>query len=78
MGAWVYKNLDSLGGVSFLPHSDHIYPQAPYQDITEKEFLQWEAAFPQIDWGKFDSYEKDDSQMNMHEFACVNGACEIV
>lgn len=78
VGAWVYKNLDSLGGVSFLPHSDHIYPQAPYQDITEKEFLQWEAAFPQIDWGKFDSYEKDDSQMNMHEFACVNGACEIV
>ena len=37
VGAWVYENFDYMSGVSFLPYSDHIYKQAPYQDCTEKE-----------------------------------------
>lgn len=78
VGAWVFKHLDKLGGVSFLPSNDHIYPQAPYQDITKEQYEQLMSTFPKIDWAKFDAYEVDDAQMNMHEFACVNGACEIV
>ena len=31
VGAWVYENFDVMSGVSFLPHSDHSYKQAPYQ-----------------------------------------------
>ena len=77
VGAWVYKNLDSLGGVSFLPHSDHIYPQAPYQDITQEQYEQAKNNFPKIDWNEFDSYEVDDATMNMHELACVSGVCEL-
>lgn len=78
VGAWVYDNLDKLGGVSFLPHNDHVYQQAPYQDATEAQYLQAVKDFPKIDWDKFHSYEGDDTNINMHEFACVNGACEIV
>jgi ribonucleoside-diphosphate reductase alpha chain len=78
VGAWVYKNLESLGGVSFLPHTDHVYPQAPYQDISEEEYAARKAAFPTISWDAFDKYEVDDANMNMHELACVNGACEII
>ena len=33
VGAWVFKNFDSIGGVSFLPLSEHSYKQAPYQEI---------------------------------------------
>jgi ribonucleoside-diphosphate reductase alpha chain len=77
VGAWVYKHLDKLGGVSFLPHNDHIYVQAPYQDIDQAQYEQLTAAFPKIDWTKFNTYEGDDTNINMHEFACVNGACEI-
>jgi len=78
VGAWVYKHLDMLGGVSFLPHNDHIYPQAPYQDITAEQYNKLAAEFPPINWKEFDQYEVDDATISMHELACVNGACEIV
>ena len=78
VGAWVYKHLDMLGGVSFLPHNDHIYPQAPYQDITKEQYDKLTGAFPKIDWKAFDAFEIDDATISMHELACVNGACEIV
>lgn len=78
VGAWVYKHLDQLGGVSFLPYSDHIYAQAPYQDITEEQYNDAKSKFPIINWGAFDRYEVDDTNINMHEYACVNGACEII
>jgi ribonucleoside-triphosphate reductase len=78
VGAWVYKHLDQLGGVSFLPHSDHVYPQAPYQDITKEQYEEALTKFPAIDWAAFDQYEVDDATMNMHELACVSGVCEIL
>ena len=78
VGAWVYKHLTEIGGVSFLPHSDHVYQQAPYQDIDEATYNKLLAEFPPIDWAAFDKYEVDDSTVNHHELACVNGACEYV
>lgn len=78
VGAWVYEHLNEIGGVSFLPHSDHSYQQAPYQDITSEEYQKLAAEFPVIDWAKFDTYEIDDANMNMHELACVGGQCEIL
>jgi len=78
VGAWVFKHLNEIGGVSFLPHSDHTYQQAPYQDITAEEFEKLEKAFPVISWDAFDKYEVDDANMNMHELACVGGSCEIL
>ena len=78
VGAWVYKNLGNIGGVSFLPHSDHVYQQAPYQDLTKEEYEKLSAAMPAIDWKSFDNYEVDDSTVVMHELACSNGSCEYV
>lgn len=78
VGAWVYKHLNKLGGVSFLPHSEHIYQQAPYQDITEEQYIKMIDSFPNINWELFNSFEVDDASLNMHELACVNGACELV
>lgn len=79
VGAWVYQHLDDCGGVSFLPHSDHVYQQAPYQEITQEQYAQAAATMPNVNWGKFDSYEVDDSLMQgQQEFACTNGACEII
>lgn len=78
VGAWVYKNFDDIGGVSFLPFNDHVYQQAPYQDCTAPEYYKAEQAFPDINWAEFDNYEVDDATVNMHELACVSGACELV
>jgi ribonucleoside-diphosphate reductase alpha chain len=78
VGAWVYKNLDDVGGVSFLPHSEHIYKQAPYQDITEEAYKKLVAEFPTIPWEEFPEYEKEDMTTSSHELSCTAGHCEII
>ena len=75
VGAWVYKNFDRIGGVSFLPHSDHTYKQAPYQQITQEEYEKLSSEFPAIDWDSFK--EKGDNTTSTRELACVAGVCEI-
>ena len=78
-GAWVYENFDMCSGVSFLPHSDHSYRQAPYQEITEDEYNSLLKAMPEdVDWSELGQYESDDSALeNMKELACTAGSCEI-
>ena len=79
VGAWVYRNLDDVGGVSFLPHNDHVYQQAPYQDLTEEQFHFDAQAFPKIDWNMFDGYELgEDTTNGGQEYACTSGSCEIL
>lgn len=79
VGAWVYKHFDEVSGVSFLPHSDHTYQQAPYQDCSEREYLDALAMMPErIDWTKLSDYEKEDMTKSAQTFACSSGVCEIV
>jgi ribonucleoside-triphosphate reductase len=40
VGAWVWEHFDEVSGVSFLPHSNHTYVQAPYTDCTKEEYEQ--------------------------------------
>ena len=79
VGAWVYKNFDEVSGISFLPHSDHTYQQAPYQDCTAE---QYEAALaklpPSIDWSELTQYEKTDTTKGTQTFACSGDKCEVV
>lgn len=77
LGSLVWNNWDDIGGVSFLPRSDHIYQQAPYIPISEQEYLEATANFPKIDWEKFYQFEKEDMTTNMHELACVGSVCEL-
>lgn len=77
VGAWVYRNFDRVNGVSFLPHSDHIYQQAPYQEITAEEYAEWEKKVPQgVDWTELE--ESTDETIASKELACTAGACEIL
>ncbi len=75
VGAWVYKNFDRIGGVSFLPHSDHTYKQAPYQQITQEEYEKLSSEFPAIDWDSFKA--QGDNTTSTRELACVAGVCEL-
>lgn len=78
VAAWVYKNFDSLGGVSFLPHSDHTYRQAPYQELTKEEYQEFYNKFPKsINWDLLSEYEAEDLTENTHALACVSGVCEL-
>ena len=79
VGAWVYDNFDSIGGVSFLPASEHTYQQAPYQEISETEYREWVKKMPtRIDWNMLTLYETVDTTTGSQELSCVSGACEIV
>jgi ribonucleoside-triphosphate reductase len=77
VGAWVYKHFDLISGVSFLPHSDHVYKQAPYQEISEEEYEQAMADFPKINWDELEKYETEDNSTVEHELACSAGGCEL-
>ena len=78
VGSFVYKHFDEMSGVSFLPHSDHTYQQAPYQDVTKEEYEAVLAQMPkEIDWSRLSEYETDDQTKSSQTFACV-GSCEIV
>ena len=46
--AWVYKNFDSIGGLSFFPFDDFIYDEAtqPYLPITKERYDEEVAKFP--------------------------------
>lgn len=80
VGAWVYKNFDSLSGVSFLPHDGGSYKQAPYQEITEDEYYKWveEHPEPTINWSDLRFYETEDTTTGSQELACTGGVCEVV
>ena len=80
VGAWVYENFDVASGVSFLPHSDHTYQQAPYQDINADEYNEWKLQYGEvsIDWEKLTEFEKEDNTTGSRELACTAGVCEVV
>jgi hypothetical protein len=79
VGAWVYKHFDEVSGISFLPHSDHTYQQAPYQECTKHDYETLLSVMPDsIDWSKLSDYEKEDTSKGTNTFACSSGVCEIV
>ena len=79
VGAWVYENFDDISGISFLPHSDHTYAQAPYQEITKDKYEELMKEMPQaIDWSRLIDFEKEDTTTGSKELACTAGVCEVV
>ena len=80
VGAWVYENFDVASGVSFLPHSDHSYQQAPYQDIEKEDYLEWQQTYKgvKLDWNQLSLFEKEDNTSGSRELACTAGVCEVV
>ena len=80
VGAWVYENFDVASGVSFLPHSDHSYQQAPYQDIEKEDYLEWQQTYKDVklDWNQLSLFEKEDNTSGSRELACTAGVCEVV
>ncbi len=74
---WVYENWDLVGGLSFLPRSNHIYQLSPYQVITKEKYDEMKKRLGDLDFSKIVTYEKDDETEVKRELACVGGLCEI-
>ena len=79
VGAFVYRNFNEMSGVSFLPHSDHTYQQAPYQECGKEEYKALKDIMPKtIDWAKLSEFEAEDTTKSSQTFACTGEVCEIV
>jgi len=75
---WVYENWDIVGGLSFLPRSEHVYQLAPYEEIDEKKYNELNERMRNIDFSKIITYEKHDETEAKKELACSGGTCEVV
>jgi ribonucleoside-diphosphate reductase alpha chain len=77
VGAWVYKNMATLSGVSFLPRDTGSYRQAPYEEIDEETYNRMAAAqTTSINWTEF--REETDTTTSTKELACsAASGCEI-
>lgn len=75
---FVYKNWENVGGLSFLPRSEHVYQLAPYEEITEEEYNERKANFRDIDFSKLSNYEVEDNTQGAKELACAGpDGCEV-
>jgi ribonucleoside-diphosphate reductase alpha chain len=76
---FVYTNFNDMSGVSFLPMTEHLYKQAPYQDCTQETYLGLLERMPvEVNWESFSTYEKEDLTSGTQELACTADACEVV
>lgn len=74
---WVYRHWDRIGGLSFLPRNDTIYPLAPYEEISPEEYRRRLEILPDVDFSRIVAYEQDDHTQGAQELACIGGSCEI-
>ena len=74
---FVYENWDIVGGLSFLPRSEHVYQLAPYEEINKEEYEKRMREIKYIDFSKLMYYEQEDNTVGAKEFACVSGVCSI-
>ena len=75
VGQWLYNNFDDVSGISFLPYSEHTYQQAPYEEITEKEYRELKKGFPEnFSW---DIEEASDMTEGSQQLACTGNNCEL-
>jgi 1,2-phenylacetyl-CoA epoxidase catalytic subunit len=74
---WVYSNWDIVGGLSFLPRSDHVYRLAPMEECTKEQYEELAKKYEHIDYSKIVVYEKKDNTDVKKELACAGGTCEI-
>ena len=77
--SWMWKNFDSLSGISLLPYSDHTYQQAPYQEISQEKYEELSGEMPTFDWEAAALFESDsDSTLGSQELACSGPTgCEL-
>jgi ribonucleoside-diphosphate reductase alpha chain len=75
VAAWVYAHFDKMTGVSFFPHEEHNYRQAPYETIDAAKYAELNEALPKtLDLGV---PEEVDATTSTLELACSSGVCEL-
>jgi ribonucleotide reductase alpha subunit len=77
VGNWLYENWDIVCGLSFLPYDTGSYKLAPYEEITEDQYLKLVKEFPKIDYTVLSAYETEDQTEGAKTYACIGNLCEL-
>lgn len=75
VGEWLWENRKYYNGLSVLPYDGGTYKQAPFEEITEDEYLRRMNDLNEIDVKNI-TEEYDDTDLS-GELACAGGACEL-
>lgn len=67
---------DKYTGMAILPHSDHTYKQAPFEDCTEDEYNILSEGLSSINLSLV--LEETNNTNLQAELACSGGSCEII
>jgi len=74
-GQWMWDNRNYYNGLSVLPYDGGTYTQAPFEDITKKEFDKLVKHLHDINLEHVKE-ETDETDLS-GELACAGGSCEI-
>ena len=75
VGEWMWTNRSTYNGLSVLPHNDHTYKQAPFEDITKDQYEEMVKHLHSVDLSKV--VEMADVTNLSGELACAGGNCEV-
>jgi len=75
---YIYRNWDTISGVSFFPYSNKKYDQPPYEEIDELAYKRILNAMPEIDLTRLCEFEDTDNTEGASTLACSSPTgCEI-
>jgi ribonucleoside-triphosphate reductase (thioredoxin) len=78
IGQWLWENFDDVSGISFLPKTDHVYKQAPYEAIDEDTYNRMVEAMADTNWDMVVINEGEDNTVGSQTMACSGSSCEVV
>lgn len=76
VGEWMWENRKHYNGLSVLPHSDHSYKQAPFEDCDEETYNALMNSLVGVDLTNV--IEVEDNTDLSGEVACSGGSCDLV
>jgi len=77
VGEWVWSHFDQITGLSFLPYDGGNYRLAPYEEITQEQYIDLMHRMPNVDFTMLSKYEREDRGIGAQELACGSGGCEV-
>jgi ribonucleoside-diphosphate reductase alpha chain len=76
VGDWMWENKDIYNGLSVLPHREHSYKQAPFEDCSKETYDVMSNTLSKVELTQI--VEEEDETDLQGEVACAGGACEII
>lgn len=76
VGEWMWANRENFTALSVLPHDDHSYIQAPFEDITQERYEELIQHLQDIDLSQV--IELEDMTNLTGELACAADGCVVI